>query len=52
MSYNYETVLVEKKESHALVTLNRPDKFNAANAQLFIDLRDAVNGHWLSIGHY
>ena len=33
MSYNYETVLVEKKESHALVTLNRPDKFNAANAR-------------------
>ena len=43
MSYSYETVLVEKKESHAVITLNRPDKFNAANAQLFMDLRDAIN---------
>ncbi len=43
MSYSYETVLVEKKESHAVIILNRPDKFNAANAQLFRDLRDAIN---------
>ncbi len=43
MSYNYETVLVERKEAHAVITLNRPDKFNAANAQMFLDLRDAVN---------
>ena len=42
MSYEFETVLVERKESHAVITINRPDKFNAANAQLFRDLKDAV----------
>ena len=43
MSYNYETVLVEKKEQYAVLTMNRPDKFNAANAQLFADIAAAVN---------
>jgi enoyl-CoA hydratase len=38
----YETVLVEKKENYAIVTFNRPDKFNAANAQLFADLTAAI----------
>ena len=43
MSYNYETVLVEKKENHTVITMNRPDKLNAANDRLFLDIRDAVN---------
>lgn len=39
---SYETVLVEKKENYAIITFNRPTKFNAANAQLFADLTAAV----------
>ncbi len=39
---NYETVKVEKKDGYAILTINRPDKFNAANAQLFSDLTAAV----------
>ena len=40
---SYETVLVEKKDNYAIVTFNRPTKFNAANAQLFADLTAAIN---------
>ena len=40
---SFETLLVEKKENYAIVTFNRPTKFNAANAQLFADLTAAVN---------
>ena len=39
---SFETVLVEKKENYAIITFNRPDKFNAANGQLFADLTAAV----------
>jgi enoyl-CoA hydratase len=39
---SYETVLVEKKENYAIITFNRPTKFNAANGQLFSDLAAAV----------
>ncbi len=39
---SYSVVKVEKKQGYAIVTLNRPDKFNAANAQLFADLAAAI----------
>jgi len=39
----YEVLKVEKKEGGiAIITLNRPDKFNAANAQIFRELAAAV----------
>ena len=39
----YETIKVEKKEGNiAVITFDRPDKFNAANAQIFSELADAV----------
>ncbi len=31
---NYETILVEKRESVALLTINRPDKLNALNSKV------------------
>ncbi|MFO7962350.1 MAG: enoyl-CoA hydratase/isomerase family protein [Desulfobacterales bacterium] len=39
----YEVVKVEKKENYAIITINRPDKFNAANDQLFREIGTAVN---------
>ncbi len=38
----YEVFKVEKKENIAIITFNRPDKFNAANDQIFIELAAAV----------
>ncbi len=38
----YEVIKVEKKEGYAIITFNRPDKFNAANAQVFGELAAAV----------
>ena len=35
-------VKVEKKANYAILTFDRPDKFNAANAQLFAELAAAV----------
>lgn len=38
----YTVFKVEKKENIGIITFNRPDKFNAANAQIFIELTAAV----------
>jgi len=34
----YSVLKVEKKENYAIITFDRPDKFNAANAQIFSEL--------------
>ncbi len=39
----FETLLFEKKSGYAIITLNRPDKLNALNNQLFTDLNSAVH---------
>ncbi|MDA0707545.1 MAG: enoyl-CoA hydratase [Proteobacteria bacterium] len=38
----YETILVDYKESVALITLNRPDALNALNSLLMKELSDAL----------
>jgi enoyl-CoA hydratase len=38
---NFQTLLFEKKNSIAYVTVNRPDKLNALNMQVMTDLREA-----------
>ena len=39
----YEVFKVEKKEGNiAVITFNRPDKYNAANDQIFRELASAV----------
>jgi len=38
----YTVVSIEKKESYAIIYFDRPEKFNAANAQIFKELAAAV----------
>ena len=38
----FTTIRYEKKEGYALITLNRPDKLNALNNQLFTELDQAI----------
>ena len=39
----YQTILVEKKNNIAIITLNRPEKLNAMNLQLKKELLQALN---------
>jgi 2-(1,2-epoxy-1,2-dihydrophenyl)acetyl-CoA isomerase len=39
---NFETILIERRDGVALVTLNRPDALNSFNSVLRRELRDAV----------
>lgn len=39
---DYTVFKVEKKKNYAIITFNRPDKFNAANGQVFKELAAAV----------
>ncbi|MCX7909363.1 MAG: enoyl-CoA hydratase-related protein [Ignavibacteria bacterium] len=38
----FATLLFEKKENYVIVTLNRPEKLNALNFQLFTELNEAI----------
>ncbi|MBI4640988.1 MAG: enoyl-CoA hydratase/isomerase family protein [Candidatus Tectomicrobia bacterium] len=39
----YETLIYEKKDSIAKITMNRPEKLNALSGELLADLRDALD---------
>lgn len=38
----YKTITLEKKDSVAIITLNRPDKMNSLNPQMADELKDAI----------
>lgn len=38
----FSTIIYEKKDNYVLITLNRPDKLNALNNQMFSDLEQAI----------
>jgi 2-(1,2-epoxy-1,2-dihydrophenyl)acetyl-CoA isomerase len=40
----YECILLEKENGIATITLNRPDRMNALNAQLLEEFADAIKG--------
>ena len=51
MRTDYETLLLERHEQHVLlVTLNRPERSNALNTQMGLDLRDAFSAFYVE-GH-
>jgi len=39
----FETIMLDKKERIATITLNRPDRMNAVNEQMQADLTEALN---------
>jgi enoyl-CoA hydratase/carnithine racemase len=38
---NYQTIIFEKNEGIATITLNRPGKLNAQTPQMYLELADA-----------
>jgi len=42
MSPDYETILYKKKDNVLVITLNRPERYNAINIQMNADLKDAL----------
>ena len=42
MSSEYETILYEKKDRVAVITLNRPERMNAINIQMNADLKNSL----------
>lgn len=39
----FNTILFEKKDGYAKITLNRPDVLNSFNEEMHLELRDALN---------